>query len=290
MLVSIAGLLINIPINYILINGKFGMPALGAVGCGWATSLVYWLMSGMMLLYIKKHQIYTELLPTKEMNPRLQRIQEMLKLGLPIGINIFICGSIFAVIALLIGKLGATNVASHQIALNFSGLTYMVPMSLSFGITIRVGHILGQGNTEEARLRAFSGVLLSVLFSMISAITILVFPMAIIGMYTNDPAVIQGAAALLTFAAFYQVSDALQSSANGALRGYKDTRIPMVLVSIAYWVIALPFGYSLGLTDLIVTAMGPAGFWIGLITGLTCAALLLGSRLIFVMRKTEITS
>ena len=287
MLISVAGLLVNIPTNYILIYGKLGMPELGAVGCGWATAIVYLFMSILLGLYLRFGPRHYQLLSQKSPRlPVLPRIITLLKLGLPIGITIFIEGSIFAMIALLIGKLGASTVASHQIALSFSGLAFMVPLSISFGITIRVGHALGAGDPEEARMRTFAGTLLAVFWAALSAVLILLFPKLIIGLYTRDAAVAQGATLLLTYAAMYQISDALQASANGALRGYKDTRAPMILVSISYWVIALPLGYILGLSDLLTAKpMGPAGFWIGLVTGLSCAALLLGGRLAMVIRK-----
>ena len=133
---------------------------------------------------------------------------------------------------LLIGKLGADTVASHYIILNFTGLTYMIPMTLSFGITIRVGHVLGEGNVQAARLRSFSGIIPAVCFSVVSATCLLLFPDVIIGLYTNGGTVTQGAAMLLSYAALYQVSEALQSSANGTMRGFKNTQIPMMLASI----------------------------------------------------------
>ncbi|WP_281645250.1 MATE family efflux transporter [Parendozoicomonas sp. Alg238-R29] len=288
MVVAIAGLLVNVPVNYVLIYGKLGLPALGAVGCGWATSLVYCVMSLLMILYLKSHHRYTNLLPAGNQLKMIgHRIGEQLKLGIPIGITIFIEGSIFAIIALLIGQLGATAVAAHQIALNFSGLTFMVPLSISFGITIRVGHAIGANNLSEAKLRTLSGTILGIMFATITAVCILLFPEAIIRVYTTDPVVAQGAALLLVYAAVYQISDSLQASANGALRGFKDTRTPMILVSIAYWLIGLPIGYILGLTSIITQPMGSAGFWIGLVSGLTAAAIFLGTRLLIVIKRTE---
>ncbi|MTI16198.1 MATE family efflux transporter [Rhodobacteraceae bacterium RKSG542] len=287
MIVALMGLVANIPLNYILIYGKFGFPQLGAVGCGWATSFVYWLMASTLLGYIVHHKEYRGILNLREMMPSFARIWDILKLGVPIGVNIFICGSIFALIALLIGKLGANNIAAHQVALNFSAMVYMVPMSLAFGITIRVGHILGQGDKDAARLRSLSGLLLTVAFSSISASCILLFPEAIIGIYTNNADVIASASVLLVFAAVYQISDAVQTSANGALRGYKDTRVPMVIAFVSYWVVALPLGYILGLTNLLVPAMGASGFWVGIVVGLTLAAILMLLRLAVVFKRNR---
>lgn len=287
MVVSIVGLLVNIPINYVLIYGEAGFPTMGAVGSGWATSLVYWLMSLMMFVYIIKHNIYSSLLKCQEKLPKMARMAELFRLGFPIGINIFVCGSIFAVISLFIGKLGASNIAAAQIALNFSSMTYMIPMSLSFGITIRVGHALGQGRESEARLRAMSGIVLSALIATLSVACLLLFPQQIIALYTTDPVIVKGASALLAYTAFYQISDAIQTSVNGALRGYKDTRIPMMLACFAYWGIALPLGYGFGMTDMFGTAMGTVGFWVGIVTGLTLAACFMAARLVRVIGQND---
>ena len=289
MIIAIVGLLVNIPINYILIYGKLGFPELGAVGCGWATAIVYWLMSFMMMTYITLRQRYRVYIVPGNMMPQLSRMLELFKLGLPIGINIFVCGSIFAVIALLIGKLGANNIAAAQIALNFSSMTYMIPMSLSFGITIRVGHALGQGHDSEARIRSISGILLAGMIAMLSSTALLIFREQIIGLYTSEPAIIEVAAVLVVFSAIYQFSDAIQAAANGALRGYKDTRTPMFLACFAYWGVALPVGYSYAMTDLFGPAMGVSGFWVGIVSGLTLAACFMVTRLIWKMRKPEPT-
>ena len=288
MVISVLGLLVNIPVNYVLIYGEFGFPAMGAVGCGWATSLVYWLMSLLMFVVIRRHHHYRQLLPKQNLRPDFARIIELFTLGLPIGINIFVCGSIFAVIALLIGKLGATHIAAAQIALNFSSMTYMIPMSLSFGITIRVGHALGQGDDVEAKARSFSGIVLAGLLSLVSITALLLFPEFIIGLYTQDPAIIQGASALLVFTAIYQFSDAIQTSANGALRGYKDTRMPMYLACFAYWGVALPLGYTVAMTDVLTEPMGVPGFWVGIMTGLTLAASFMVIRLLRMMHRRSV--
>ncbi|MGR5269034.1 MATE family efflux transporter [Vibrio astriarenae] len=287
MIVSVLGLLINIPVNYVLIYGKFGFPAMGAVGCGWATSLVYWLMSALLWSYIKYHHYYKKILHFADIKPRLKEIKHLLSLGVPIGMNIAVCGSIFAVIALLIGRIGAENVAAAQIALNISSMTYMIPMSLSFGITIRVGHSLGAKQEQNAIERSIFGIITAALLSLISVAFFLLFPDWIIRLYTTAPAVSATAATLLVFTAVYQFSDALQTSANGALRGYKDTKVPMMLAIAAYWGLALPLGIILGMTDHIVPAMREKGFWVGIVTGLSVAAIAMLVRLTFVIRHRQ---
>ncbi|MFA0310128.1 MATE family efflux transporter [Vibrio splendidus] len=285
MIISVVGLLVNIPVNYVLIYGKFGFPEMGAVGCGWATSLVYWLMSGMLYSYIKGHHHYKTIINFSDAKPKAIEMLHLLRLGLPIGMNIAVCGSIFAVIALMIGRIGAENVAAAQIALNISSLTYVIPMSISFGITIRVGHALGEKDELGAIERSKVGILVAALISLLSVAMFLLFPEWIIRLYTTDPAISATAAVLLTFTAMYQFSDALQTSANGALRGYKDTKIPMILAIASYWGLALPLGMVLGLTDHIVPAMGEEGFWIGILTGLSVSATLMLIRLRYVIKK-----
>ena len=285
MIISVLGLLVNIPVNYVLIYGKFGLPEMGAVGCGWATSLVYWMMSALLYSYIKGHHHFKTILRFKDTKPRAKEIGHLVKLGLPIGMNIAVCGSIFAVIALLIARIGAENVAAAQIALNISSMTYVIPMSISFGITIRVGHALGAKDHSSAVERSQFGILVAALMSLLSVAMFLLFPEVIIRLYTTDPAISATAATLLIFTAMYQFSDALQTSANGALRGYKDTKVPMFLAIASYWGLALPIGVVLGLTDHIVPAMGEEGFWVGILTGLTVAAALMLFRLRIVIRR-----
>lgn len=287
MVISVIGLLINIPVNYVLIYGKFGLPELGAVGCGWATSLVYWLMSALLFTYIKRHTLYSAIINFSDAKPRPKEMLNLFKLGLPIGMNIAVCGSIFAVIALLIGRIGAENVAAAQIALNISSMTYVISMSISFGITIRVGHALGAKQESKAIERSKIGILVAGLVSLIPASVLLLYPDWIIRLYTTDPVVSATAAALLVFTACYQFSDAIQTSANGALRGYKDTKVPMLLSILAYWGLALPLGVVLGLTDRIIPAMGERGFWVGIITGLTLAAFAMLARLYFVIKAQQ---
>lgn len=285
MIISFIGLLVNIPVNYVLIYGHFGFPELGAVGCGWATSLVYWLMSGLLYSYIRAHHHYKTIIRFSDAKPRATEMFHLLKLGLPIGMNIAVCGSIFAVIALLIGRIGAENVAAAQIALNISSMTYAIPMSISFGITIRVGYALGENDELGAIERSKIGILVAGLISLLSIAVFLLFPEWIIRLYTTDPVITATAATLLALTAMYQFSDALQTSANGALRGYKDTKMPMFLAIASYWGLALPLGVVLGLTDHLVPAMGEKGFWVGIFTGLTVAALLMLLRLRYVINS-----
>ncbi len=280
MLIGIAGLLLNIPANYVFIHGKFGLPAMGGAGCGWATALVMAFMLLLMLAWTRRAPYYqpSQLFGRLE-RPQWPIIRRLLGVGLPIGVAIFAEASIFSVIALLIGELGAQVVAGHQIALNFSGLIFMIPYSLGMATTVRVGHALGRGSPRDARLSAGMGVAAGLGFAALAAGAVLLLRGQIPLIYSDDPAVVTIASGLLLYSALFQFSDAIQVTAAGALRGYQDTRAIMLITLFAYWGIGLPIGYSLGLTDWLGVPSGPRGLWQGMVIGLSCAALLLGTRL-----------
>nr|WP_255612607.1 MATE family efflux transporter [Alcanivorax sp. 1008] len=278
--ISVIGLLINIPSNYILIYGKLGMPALGGVGCGWATSLVFWCMALMMSGYIQRHPVYAAArLHLKKTHIEARTAWYIFLLGLPVGLSIFFEVSIFAMIALLISSLGPTVVAGHQVALNFTGLLFMIPLSLAIATTVRVGHGRGQGNIAAVRLAVKSAMFMTVVIGVVAGSLLFLLRHQVPWLYSSDSEVRAIASSLLLFAALYQLSDAWQVTVSGALRGFEDTTVPMFITLLAYWGIGLPVGYALALTDLLVPAMGPEGFWVGLLSGLTAAALMLSLRL-----------
>ena len=278
--ISIIGLLINIPANYIFIYGKFGLPAMGGEGCGWATSLVMTLMCLLMVLYVLVHPQYAGTRVFKHFKkPDLSRWLSLLQIGLPIGISIFIEVSVFSIVALMVGSLGSNIVASHQIALNFASMVFMLPLSIGMALTVRIGHAMGNKSHLRARHSAHVGVAFTGILALCLALFIASFRELIPNLYTDDESVKFLAASLLLYAALFQLSDGLQAAALGSLRGMKDTRSPMFITLFAYWGIALPLGYSLGLGDFIGIKIGPQGFWIGLLAGLTVAAILLNYRL-----------
>lgn len=279
MLVSLLGLALNVPANYVFMYGKLGLPALGGVGCGWATALVMWtmllLMGGFCLLapYCKA----TGWARTAS-KPDLSTLSRLAKLGLPIGGAIFIEVSLFCVIALFIASIGTDVVAGHQIALNVASMMFMIPLSLSLSLTVRVGFNLGLGNLAGIRSTARMGLLVIIALALVNSTLMVLLKEPLARIYTEDAHVIALAGTLLIYAAVFQLSDGLQVGANGILRGLQDTAIPMLLTVIAYWCVGLPIGYVLGLTDWIVAPMGAPGFWIGLVAGLTVAAILLNLR------------
>lgn len=286
MILGLGGLALNIPLNYIFIYGKLGVPAMGGVGCGWATGLVMICMFLGMLWWVKWAPFYQ---PSKIFShfewPQWPVLKRLLAVGLPIGIAVFAESSIFAVIALLIGGLGATVVAGHQIALNFSSMVFMIPYSLGMAATVRVGQALGRGEPREARFAAGVSMAAALGYACLSASLMLLLREQIAQIYTPDRAVILVATTLLVYSALFQFSDAIQVTAAGALRGYQDTRVTMILTLFAYWGIGLPVGYILGLTDWFGEPSGPSGLWQGLVVGLTCAGGMLAVRLAGSARK-----
>lgn len=286
MVMGFIGLLVNIPVNYIFIYGHFGMPELGGVGCGVATAAVYWVMFGSMLTYIKHARSMRDIRnDTAFSTPDWSMLTRLTQLGLPIALALFFEVTLFAVVALLVSPLGIIDVAGHQIALNFSSLMFVLPMSLAAAVTIRVGFRLGQGSTLDAQTAARTGLGVGVCMAVCTALFTVLLREQIALLYNDNPEVVTLASHLMLLAAIYQISDSIQVIGSGVLRGYKDTRSIFFITFIAYWVLGLPCEYILALTDLVVDRMGPAGFWMGFIIGLTSAAIMMMLRMRFLQRQ-----
>ena len=291
MFAGFLGLGVNVLANYLLIYGKLGLPALGGVGCGWATTIsIFAMMAAMGLLLQRSRLGGTERLFAPNIAPTNAsggNVFAFLRLGLPLGITMFIECSIFTVIALFIAKLGAQVVAAHQIALNFTSMLYMLPYSLATALTVRVGFTIGRKRVRRLSRIIGTGLGLALSGAVLTCLGILLFSGEIAALYTPDPVIRTLAVTLLVYAAIFQVPDAMQVNAGGILRGCKDTRVPLLLMLFAYWGIGLPLGYGLGLGGLGGMEPGPQGFWIGLICALATAALLLWSRVVLVLRRLQ---
>lgn len=280
----------NIPLNFIFIHGYFGLPAMGGAGCGWATASVMWLNAIALAIYMNKAWVFSELSLFKSTEQQRtinwHEIKNVLSLGLPIGASVFAEVLVFSIIALLIGSLGATVIAGHQVAMNVSAITFMIPLSIAIAITVQVGQRLGAKEPAKAQRTWRQALLLSTAVALFNATFMVLLAWHITGIYTDDLVIRELATGLLMLAAAYQISDALQVAAAGALRGYKDTKITMYITLFAYWGVGLPLGWILGLTDWIQPASGPQGFWLSLIISLSLAAVLLLWRLNIVSKKT----
>jgi MATE family multidrug resistance protein len=287
MVIGLIGLLVNIPTNYIFIYGKFGIPAMGGVGCGVATAIIDWLMFSLLYWYVKKTPSQGDLKPQRRFAwPDTAVLRTLFSLGLPISLSLFFEVTLFTMVALLVAPLGIVAIAGHQIALNFTTLMFMLPMSLGIAVTIRVGYQLGEGAVDGAKTSAYAAIGIGIILASCTAIFTVLFRKPIALLYNDSPEVVIMATQLMLLAAMFQICDAIQVIGNGVLRGYKDTRPIFFITFTAYWIIGLPCGYLLALTDVILPAMGPQGFWIGFIIGLTVSAFLMIYRIFFLQRKS----
>lgn len=281
MIFGLVGLGANVILNYALIFGAFGAPALGVVGCGYATAAVFWLQFFGLAVYTLRTRRYESLELWRVVAPRVAEIKSLLDLGLPIGVAIFVEASLFSGVALLVGRLGAETVAGHQVAVNFAALTFMMPLGIGMAATVRVGEGVGKEDPAAARRAGLVGIGLAVAVQSLSALIMATQPEWIARIYSADPGVIKAASGLLILAALFQLPDGLQVSSAGALRGIKDTRVPMVLTLVAYWGIGLPLAWFLG----VHMGLGAQGTWIGLIAGLATAGVLLCARFLRLSRS-----
>ncbi|CUS48573.1 MAG: multidrug:Na antiporter NorM [Idiomarinaceae bacterium HL-53] len=286
LVIGVIGLLVNIPTNYIFIYGKLGMPALGGAGAGLASAIVLWAMAAAFLIYVSVASRYREIRPFRHFyRPEWDEIMHFIRLGTPISMSLFFETSLFAAVAILIASLGEVVVSGHQIALNISSIVYMFPLSLSMAITLRVGFALGSRKYDDALKSYQLALLVGLSFAAINGLGMWLGGRFLAGFYTSNEEIIELAGVLLGLAAIFTISDTFQAISMGALRGYKDTRMPMIITLVAYWPFGLTVGVTLAFTDWIVPAMGAAGFWLGFISGLSVAAVLLTIRLFKVHRR-----
>lgn len=284
MVFSLVSTLLNLPLNYIFIYGfdfiVFQLPAMGGIGCGWATSISNWIAVISLLIYLNRSNTYKDFHLIDNWTAfNKQEVSNLLKLGLPIGFTLFIEVSMFCMIALFLAPLGATTVAGHQIVLNATSVFFMLPLSLGMAITLRVSFLVGAEDYDEARLLARSSLLLAIGISCINAPILFFGRDWLASLYTSDAAVLIIAAQLFMLSAFFQIVDVIQVTMINVQRGYKDTKIPMLIMLLSFWGICLPLGYVLTFKDWLGAPMGAAGFWTALIAGLSCAALLLTIRM-----------
>lgn len=275
MYTSLFALVCNVFLNYVFMFGHFGAPALGAVGCGVASAVTMWLIMFILGGHMYLHPRYRPLQIFVKVAPmRFPVLREIVSLGWPISITITAEAGLFSAVSILMGTRGAEITAAHQIALNFSSTLFMVPLALSSAITIRIGHALGAMNLDAARYSGTVGISACGVFMACSATFLLVFRDAVVSVYTTDTAVQAIAVSLLLIAAVFQVADGVQIGAAGALRGYKDTRKPMVINMFSYWVLAFPLAWLAA----IPLQAEPWWIWVAFVMGLTVAAVLLSFR------------
>ena len=278
MLIAGGGLVLKIPLNYWFVFGGWGIDPMGAEGCGWATALIMLLEFIAIALVVLLSRIKRVSLFRRFSPPNATQIGKLFKLGLPIGMATFVEFGFFAVVTLLIGRLGSETVAAHQIINNLSGLVFMVPLGLGMATSIRVGFNVGAGNLAAARKTGWLAMATSAGFAIVSMIILLIFGTTLISLYTEQQQVVGIASSLLGIVACFLIFDGVQVNAMGALRGFKDTAIPFFIAFACYWLFGFPIAWTLGFGYFADWDYGIHGYWVGLALGLVAASFVLAQR------------
>ncbi|HEY4091301.1 MAG TPA: MATE family efflux transporter [Luteibacter sp.] len=272
---SLGGTVVLAPLGYVLMYGKLGLPAMGARGSGIATATVLWLELIGFATYVLLHRNYRDLNLRRRMAPPdWVQIRQLLHVGLPMAVTLLMEAGLFVAVALMIGRLGETVSAAHHVALNVAQVAFMIPLGVSMAITVRVGNAAGRRDAQGVRYAGLSGLLLVLVTQLFSSGIMVLLPASIARLYTSDAAVVATAAQLMLLAGVFQFADGIQVASNGALRGLKDTRVPMALTMFAYWIVGMPVGWFLAFDR----GLGARGMWMGLVAGLSVAAVLLFAR------------
>lgn len=277
MLGSISAVILLVPVAWALMYGRLGMPALGAFGSGLANTIVLWCQALGMLAFVRFSPRFADIgWQRGTVAPDFRVIAGLLRVGVPMSVSVLLEVGMFSTVGVMIGGLGAIAVASHQIVLNVAAVSFMVPLGLSVAITVRVGNAVGRQDPAGVRRAGLVGLGLALVLQIFSSGLMLIFPTRILHFYSDDAAVIEGGLTLLVIAAIFQISDGIQVAASGALRGLKDTMVPMLVTAIAYWGAGVPVGWYLAFK----VGLGAQGMWMGMVAGLSVAALLLAGRFI----------
>ena len=288
MLIAGTVLPLNALLNYAFIYGEFGFPELGGVGCGWATAIVFWTELLLMMLVVRQPFFRATNFLGKLRGPDWPTIRNIVRVGAPIGLTVFLEMAVFSVVALLIAGIGVNEMAAHTIAGNLNWLTYVIPMSLGSAASIRVGFHVGAQDLDAARATSATVFKFAIGYALVVSVLLISLRYVLIGVYTTDQEVIEVAAILLLFIAVYQLVDDSQAVTIGALRGYKDTRVPMYFGLVGYWVVALPLGHALA-QEWIFPGLAPGvyGYWAGLTMGLALVAICAGLRLRYTSSRPQ---
>ena len=269
----LAANLLNACLNWVFIYGNLGSPPLGVAGSSIATSISRWAMA-LMLLALSSDEILHRLRPWRPETGAIQPLVRMLRLGIPIGVQYLLEYGAFAAAALLMGVLGTTQMAAHQIAINLASFTFMVPLGVSTATAVLVGQAIGAGDEARARRSAIAGILTGTAFMALSALAFRAFPVALARAYTGDLTVVTLAAMLIPIAGVFQVFDGIQAVAAGVLRGIGDTHAPAIINVVGFWLIGLPVSWVLAFRF----GGGAVGLWWGIVVGLGAVALILLAR------------
>ena len=269
----LAANLLNAGLNWVFIFGNLGSPAMGVSGASLATSIGRWAMA-LVLLAVAGNDLRHRLKPWRAESGAIVPLMRMLRLGIPIGVQYLLEYGAFAAAALLMGVLGTTQMAAHQIAINLASFTFMVPLGVSTATAVMVGHAIGAGDEAQARRSAVAGIVSGTAFMVLSGLAFRLFPGALARAYTGDATVVALAATLIPIAGVFQVFDGVQAVAAGVLRGIGDTHAAAIINVVGFWLIGLPVSWWLAFRE----GGGAVGLWWGIVVGLAAVALILLAR------------
>lgn len=283
MVASTLGLALLVPLAIVLAFGAGPIPALGTFGLGLATAIALSVEAIGLALYLQRASWYRRFGTILRIDrPRWEPIRALLALGLPMAFSWQMEGGLFIVVALLMGRIGGDWAAAHQIAISVASVAFMVPLGLAQAVTVRVGHARGADDAVGVRRAGVAGLLLALATQTFSAAVMLIFAAQLTRLYApGAEQLVPLAVQLMFLAGIFQMSDGIQVVAAGALRGLKDTQLPMYITAFSYWGIGFPLAWGLGFG----TGWGAPGLWIGFIAGLSMAAILLNWRFVVMLRR-----
>ncbi|MDX1903031.1 MAG: MATE family efflux transporter [Thermonemataceae bacterium] len=283
MVITIVGLVVNVAFNWVLIYGKFGFAPMGLYGSGLATLIARVVMASLMIIYVLESKFFQSYLPNiLENNPTKLYSKEILRLGIPSGMQYFFETGVFVFSTISAGWLTVEALAAHAIILSIATITYMIAAGVSFAAAISVGSAYGTNSRSMIVRSGTSSILLVAILMITSSLFLQFFGENVINLYKNNsPAVVEIANQLLFIFIFYLLADGIQAVGVGILRGISDVNVPTIITLIAYWVIGTPASFLLSK----YTNLGVKGVWIGLTIGLFSSALMLTIRFWFFIRK-----
>lgn len=288
MILSLAALPVNVFINWLLIYGNWGFPRLELTGAGYGTLITRILMLIIFIMVLFVHPFFRKYMAVRrnQWKLRMHTIKELLHTGVPSSVQVAMESGAFAVSSIIIGTLGAVQLAAHQIALNCASVAFMVSWGLAQGGSIRVSNAWGRNNWKDISVIGRSTLLSGVGYGILGLVFFVLFRTLLPLAFNTDPTVVALAAILMLYAAIFQISDATQAIGVGLLRGIKDVKAPTIYIAIAYWVIGIPVGCLMAFTF----KMGAAGMWIGFVSGLTFSSLFLNNRFFKMLKRQEMES
>lgn len=294
MALTLIGLVLKVPLNWVFMYGNLGAPELGSTGCAVATALVSWIVCALAWTWCWFAPDYSRYHVFARWSwPEAKALGRILSLGLPIGLTFLVDVTGFTFMALFIARLGALYSAAHQVAANLAALCFMLPLALGNAASVVVGQSLGARRYARARAAGVAGIVLALACAVVVGGCLYVFAGGVAGLYTGDAELRRVAAGLIVFVAVYHLFDALQAVAVNILRGYKRAVVPMLIYAVALWGVGLGGGYAIGLTGVdlawlgLATPMGVPGFWLAAIASLALAGGMVTAYFLSVSRAAQ---